>query len=135
VPPKARLQRENVQEERLRILEMVEKGQISAREAEQLLEALGDAAGPQRERAAIGGRMMRLRIRITDLKSGRVKTNINVPLGSWGLVSRLARSRWGRRVAGAYIADIQRAAREGARGHIVDVTDENSGERVEILVE
>jgi hypothetical protein len=108
-----------VQEERLRILEMLEKGRITAREAEQLLDALGEAVAPPRERATIGGRMMRL----------------NVPLGSWGLVSRLARSRWGRRVAGAYIADIQRAAREGARGHIVDVTDENSGERVEILVE
>jgi len=124
-----------MREERLRILELLAKGRLSAREAEELLDALGEAVAPPRERATIGGRMMRLRIRITDLKTGRVKTNVNVPLGSWGLVSRLARSRWGRRVAGAYIADIQRAAREGARGHIVDVTDENSGERVEILVE
>jgi hypothetical protein len=122
-----------VQDERLRILEMLEKGRISAREAEELLDALGEGVAPPRERATLGGRMLRLRIRITDLKSGRMKTNVNVPLGSWGLVSRLARSRWGRRVAGAYIADIQRAAREGARGHIVDVTDDN--ERVEILVE
>jgi hypothetical protein len=124
-----------VQDERLRILEMLEKGRISAPEAEELLDALGESVGPARERATLGGRMMRLRIRITDLKSGRIKTNVNVPVGSWGLVSRLARSRWGRRFAGAYIADIQRAAREGARGQIVDVADEKSGERVEILVE
>jgi hypothetical protein len=124
-----------VQEERLRILELLEKGRISAGEAEELLDALGEPAEPSRERATIGGRMIRLRIRITDLKTGQVKTNINVPLGSWGLIRRIARSRWGRRVAGAYIADIQHAARVGARGHIVDVSDENSGERVEILVE
>jgi len=124
-----------VHEERLRILELLEKGRISAREAEELLDALGEPAERPQERATIGGRMMRLRIRITDLKTGRLKANINVPLGSWRLMRHLARSRWGRRVAGAHLADIQRAAREGVRGHIVDVSDEDSGERVEILVE
>ena len=120
-----------MQEERIRILEMLEKGQITAREAEDLLDALGVAAeSPTAPREKV----RRLCIRITDLRTGKVKTNVNVPLGMWGIVGKMT-NRFVRATTRHYMGDIQRAARQGSRGTIVDVSDENRGERVEIFVE
>jgi hypothetical protein len=38
-------------------------------------------------------------------------------------------------MGGLTLHDVQRAAREGATGHIVDLTNEERGERVEIFFE
>jgi hypothetical protein len=136
-------------EERARILALLQEGKITVEEAEQLLDALG--RGPARPEPS-GGRppggippyrpapsgvppSRRLTIRITDLRSGRVKTHVRLPAGAWGLISKLTRTQLGRRMSGLALQDIQRAAREGGSGHILDVTNDEKGERVEILLE
>ena len=124
-------------EERARILEMLRAGKITVEEAEQLLDALGPT--PQGAEASgappAGARGRRLCIRITDLSSGKVKTDVRLPSGAWGLLARITRTRLGRRMGGLTLHDIQRAAREGATGHVVDLTNEERGERVEIFFE
>lgn len=128
-----------MREERARILELLREGKITVEEAEQLLDALGPAgerAGPSGEPSPTAqARSRRLCIRITDLRSGKVRTNVRLPVGAWGLLSKLTRTRLGRRMSGLALQDIQRAAREGTGGHIVDVTNEDRGERVEIFFE
>jgi hypothetical protein len=121
-------------DDRARILELLREGKITVEEAEQLLDALGP---PSRAAGATGGgkRDRRLCVRITDLRTGKVKTNVRLPPGAWGLLSKLTRTKLGRRLGGHALYDIQRAAREGATGHIVDVTEQDRGERIEIFFE
>ena len=70
-------------EERRRILEMLEQGKITAAEADELLAAL--EVPPTQARVGPGGdRAPRLHIRITDLRSGRVKTDVIIPTGAVG---------------------------------------------------
>ena len=124
-------------EERLRILRLLEEGRINAQEAADLLAAL-EARQERDERFGPGGeRAPRLHIRITDTGSGRVKTDVVVPMGLLG-------RRWSRRIAGLlagrrlhHLADMAgEAAQGGARkGTIVDVNDDKRGERVEIVIE
>ena len=72
-------------EERLRILKMVEQGQISAEDGSRLLEAL--SAGEQRRApttppgvgAEAAGRW--LHVRVTDTRTGRNKVNVTIPMG------------------------------------------------------
>src|SRR5258708_13697932 len=64
------------QEERLKILDMVREGKISAEEGTRLLNAL--QTGDQKSSTTRDPRW--LRIRVTDLKSGQTKVNVNIPM-------------------------------------------------------
>ena len=72
-------------EERLRILRMVEQGQISAEDGSRLLDAL--SAGERRKAqisspsASATGSGRWLRVRVTDARSGRNKVNVTIPMG------------------------------------------------------
>ena len=125
-------------EERLRILRLLEEGRINAQEAADLLAAL-ESRREREEGFPLGGeRAPRLHIRITDTDTGRVKTDVVIPMGLLG-------RRWGRRIAsivGSRVHEklglgheFQAAAAGGRKGTIVDVTDDARGERVEIVIE
>ena len=125
-------------EERARILELLREGKISVDEAEDLLDALGPEA--EREPPASDdwldqGRDRRLCVRITDLKTGRTKVNVRVPAGAWRLLRKLTRTKLGRHVSGIAMHELRRAAQQGSPSHLVDVTDEERGERVEVFFE
>jgi hypothetical protein len=78
-------------EEVLRILEMVKSGKVTPEEGERLLGAIGQ--GGEVKKAAVGKRsMLRVRVDVKDPeKSEQAKVNINVPLTiakkAMGLVS------------------------------------------------
>ena len=128
--------------DRLRILEMLEQQKITAIEAADLLAALGDRG---RDRRRERGRWMAedlapptdrarwIRVRVTDERSGRVRTNVSVPIGMVGFGLGFARRFRG--VPGVGMVDeIFDAVRSGRRGIIFDVANEG-GERVEILID
>jgi len=71
-------------DERKRILEMLQNGKLSAAEALDLLNALDDPA-PKPAAAADGGRFLRVRV-----QSERSKVNVNLPLNLLRVVGRLA---------------------------------------------
>ncbi|MCH8849359.1 MAG: hypothetical protein IIC89_00875 [Chloroflexi bacterium] len=121
--------------ERARILELLREGKITVEEAEQLLDALGTAGAE----AAAGGstsagptKARHLHVRVTNTQTGQVKTDIRIPARGWALLTKLTRTKLGRRMGGLALEDIERAAREGATGHVLDSTNEERGERVEI---
>ena len=121
--------------ERARILDLLREGKITVEEAEQLLDALGTAGGE----ATAGGstsagptKTRRLHVRVTNTNTGQVKTDIRIPARGWALLTKLTRTKLGRRMGGLALEDIERAAREGATGHVLDSTNEERGERVEI---
>ncbi len=65
-------------EERLKILKMIEETKISADEGARLLAALAKA---ERKRAASSpGEGRWLRVRVTDIDSGKTEVNVNLPI-------------------------------------------------------
>src|SRR5512147_1439842 len=71
-------------EERMKILKLIEEGKISAEEGAKLLSAL---SGPRRPPSPPGlrppgmpGAARWLRIRVTDIRTGRSKAAVQIPL-------------------------------------------------------
>ncbi len=127
---------EEMDDERMQILKMVEEHKISAEEGAKLLAAMETGAAPA-ERTA--GRQSRwLRIRVTDLVTGRNKVNVNVPLdvitaaGKLGV--RFGLNKYAER-EGIDLDQLFESIRNGAVGKLVDVADAEGGDHVEIYVE
>jgi hypothetical protein len=130
--------------ERLRILQLLEQGKITAAEAAELLAALGQR-GPETSRRRERGRWLVeemappsdrarwIRVRVTDERTGRVRTNVSVPIGMVGFGLGFARRF--RNVPGVNVVDeVFDAVRSGRRGTIFDVSNDG-GERVEIFID
>jgi len=121
-------------EERLKILRMIDEGKISAEDGAKLLAALGESRKTARKpqvTTRTGARW--LRVRVTDMVTGKAKATVNLPMG---LVDA------GLKIASQYAPDVNlnfeeliQAINEGAEGKIVDVLDEEDGEHVEIFIE
>src|SRR5512140_2146436 len=71
-------------EERIKILKMIEEGKISADEGSKLLSALSDsrrgASIPSRSSGMGSSSARWLRIRVTDVRTGRSKASVQIPL-------------------------------------------------------
>ena len=113
--------------ERLRIVELLEHKQITAAEAAELLAALGDTNRPRGDRARW------FRVRVTDQRTGRVHTNVSVPIGMVGFGLGFAR-RFRNRPGMETVDHLFDAVRSGRRGMVFDVANDG-GERVEIFID
>lgn len=120
-------------EERMKILKMIEEGQISAEEGAKLLAALSSSSR-RRESAAASGQAKWFRLRVRDLSSGRSKVNVNIPMSLVNVGIKMG-ARFAPDVEGLDFDEIMEAIRSGAQGKIVDIVDEEDGERVEIFIE
>lgn len=119
-------------EERLKILQMLEEGKITAEEAAALLRALGSRKPGPTGPPPTGERRF-LHICVTDIGSGKNKVNITVPLQLVKVGLRIAE-----RFAPETEVDWQElteAITTGAMGKIVEIEDKEESERVEIYVE
>ena len=126
----------SVEEERLRVLRMVEEGKLNASEGINLLETLsqGHKTTLSQARSGSGGPQW-FRVRVTDMETGRSKATINIPfsLMDWGM--RIG-AKFAPEVADYNLDDLTKILREeGLGGKIIDVTDDEDGEHVEIFVE
>jgi hypothetical protein len=147
-------------EERLKILTMIEEGKISAAEGSQLLESLNKgpepdadpeitpataatpatattpAAAPRPSPPApvpAGGPRW-FRVRVTDTKSGKPKTTVNLPLNlvNWGM--RIG-AQFAPEVANINLDELGEILQSSTEGKIIDVLDEEDGEHVEIYID
>jgi hypothetical protein len=122
-------------EERMRILQMIQDGTVTAEEGAKLLEALGSGPRKTARRAERIPRDARLlRVRITDLHTGQTKVNVNIPMSLVNVGVRLG-ARFMPANADLDYDNIMDAIQGGASGQIVDVEDVESGEHVEVWVE
>lgn len=122
-------------EERLQILKMIEEGKISAAEGAELLRALSREKGPAAVEPLKGASNPRwFRVRVTDLNSGRNKVNVNIPFGLVNVGLKMG-ARFAPDMEGVNFDELMDAVRSGQQGKVLDVTDEEGGERVEIFVE
>ncbi|MBP9501287.1 MAG: hypothetical protein KBF17_03915 [Candidatus Promineofilum sp.] len=123
-------------EERLQILKMIEEGKISAAEGAELLRAL-DTKGDklQAQEPLKGASAPRwFRVRVTDTTTGRNKVNINIPMGLVNVGMKMG-ARFAPEIEGHRLEELLEAVKYGQLGKVIDVTDEEDGERVEIFVE
>jgi hypothetical protein len=123
-------------EERMQVLRMIQEGKITAEEGAKLLAALrasatrsaGQVAGSDTP-GAVG---KWFRVRVTDLRSGKRKAVINIPLGLVDVGLKLG-ARFG--TSNIDMNEIVSAVKSGAVGKIVDVEDDREQEKVEIYIE
>jgi hypothetical protein len=120
-------------EERMRILNMVKEGQITAEEAARLLEAL-KAGGSAEAAPAAMGKARWLRVRVTDRASGKTKVNVNVPASLLDVALKMG-AHFAPDIEGMDWQAIQAAVKDGVQGRILEVDDESDNERVEIFLE
>lgn len=120
-------------DERMRILRMIQEGKINAEEGARLLAALRESRKEPRPSPVVGrGGKGWLRVRVTDMVTGKAKVTVNLPLG---LVDA------GMNIASQYapdvdFAEIAEAIRGGQmEGKIVDVVDEEDGEHIEVYID
>ena len=128
-PPAASAPSRRMVDERRKILEMVEKGTISAQEAGQLLDALRDQEDSDRRTRR---KPRWVRIRVTDTHDV-VRVNLTLPVGLVRAGLRAGGSIAG--VEGLDTAGLEEMLDRGELGHLLDVQDRDRGERVEIFVE
>jgi hypothetical protein len=131
-------------EERMKILKMVEEGKISPEDGAKLLAALNESAddkarsgagassGYANVRSGSGARW--LRVRVTDMATGKQKVSVNLPIALVSVGTKIA-ARFAPEAESLEINQIVEAIKSGAQGKIIDVMDEEDGEHVEIFVE
>jgi hypothetical protein len=122
-------------EERMKILKMIEEGKLSAEEGSRLLAALTSGIKPG---SAVGGLMASgarwLRIRVTEVGSGRNKASVQIPLSLIDAGMKIG-AHFAPEVEGVNMDQLMEALRSGMTGKIIDVVDDVDSEHVEIFVE
>jgi hypothetical protein len=124
-------------EERMKILKMIEEGKLSAEEGTKLLSALSEQRRPPvppRGMPGMPGGPRWLRIRVTDVRTGRSKASVQIPLALVDAGMKIG-AHFAPEVEGVNMSNVMEALRSGVTGKIIDVTDEEDGEHVEIYVE
>jgi hypothetical protein len=121
-------------EERMKILKMVEDGKITAEDGAKLLAALSDSRKTPATPMPPGGEARWFRVRVTDLATGKTKVNVNIPMGLVNVGIKMG-ARFAPGLDSEQMELIAEALKSGALGKIVEATDEEDGERVEIFVE
>ena len=124
----------------MQILKMLEERDITAAEAATLLSALDVGAEKEKETATTpspGQKARWLRVRVTDQATGKRKVSVNVPIGLVNVAMKVGAKFVPEldEMDSQQVAEAIEAIKNGAQGKIVDVEDDEDGERVEIFVE
>jgi hypothetical protein len=122
-------------EERLKILDMVKDGKISAEDGAKLLAALSSKKEKRARRTIRQRDDRKMRVRVTDTQTGKAKVSVNLPMS---LVEA------GLSIASNFIPDmgtdfdtdeIRDAIQSGMTGLVVDIHDEDDEEHIEVFIE
>jgi hypothetical protein len=120
-------------EERMKILKMIEEGKLSPEEGAQLLSALSRKSAPGIPSAGMIGAKW-LRVRVTDVNTGRSKATVQIPLTLMDAGMKIG-AHFAPEIDGVRMDQLMEALRSGMTGKIIDVIDDEDGEHVEIFVE
>ena len=120
-------------EERLKILKMIEDGKISAEEGTRLLGALNKQKQRRDEQSDSSPRW--LRVRVVDLNTGKESVRVNLPIALVNVGLKMGARFIPDAEQETVMQDLAQALSQGMMGKIVDIIDEEEGQRVEIFVE
>ena len=127
-------------EERMRILSLLEEGKISAAEAARLLDAVREAPGTP-ARSGGGGGSGRVHVQVTDSATGATRVHLTLPAALARFAARLAgKEEVAAELAGAGIsaADLERvqeAIAAGTVGTVLEVADGDRGYRIDLWID
>ncbi len=122
-------------EERMKILKMIEEGKLSAEEGTRLLSALSSGSRLVSSSAGLAASGAKwLRVRVTDIATGRSKATVQIPIALIDAGMKIG-AHFAPEIDGVDMAELMNALRSGVTGKIIDVTDDEDGEHVEIFVE
>jgi hypothetical protein len=124
-------------DERLKILQMLEDGKISADDAAILLRALdgGRRASPRMTAGAADSETGRyLRVCVTDIDTGQTKVNVSVPLAMVHAGLRIA-ERFAPEFGTMDLGELEAMIATEEVGKVMEVVDATDNERVEVFVE
>ncbi|MCF7944024.1 MAG: hypothetical protein K9L75_00635 [Spirochaetia bacterium] len=140
-------------EERMRVLQMIADGKISAEEGAQLLESMGEEAADSRnshtelssyngaegqEKGGLSGiKGKKLRIQVRSRETGKVKVNLKIPLRLARIAEKFVPKEAKKEMEeqGINISQIVDSLDELEDATLVDVSDEDSGEDIRIYIE
>nr|QCO92850.1 hypothetical protein [uncultured bacterium] len=126
-------------EERLRVLQLIQDGKISAEEGIRLLESLDSAtqaaAGKPAGTTPTPGRGARwFRVQVTDTHTGKTRVNVRLPVNVLSAGMKMG-ARFSPEVEGLDMNQLMELIQAGATGQVLDVVDELDGEHVEVFLE
>jgi len=122
-------------DERMKILKMISDGKISAEEGSSLISALSKRSEKDTKFAKRSLSNQMLRVRVTDMSTGKTKVNVNVPMRLVDAGLNIA-AQFTPEMENAQMMDaVKEALAENMTGKIVDVVDEEDREHVEIFIE
>ncbi|HQY90211.1 hypothetical protein [Caldilinea sp.] len=123
-----------ISEERRKVLQMVEEGKLSPEDGARLLAALGQPEEPGTEPAppvsSVDATGRSFRVRVSNVATGKQKVTVNIPLAlvDFGLRFVPASEKFN-------VETLRAAIHNGMTGRIVEVLDDEKGDRVEIFIE
>jgi hypothetical protein len=121
--------------ERLQVLKMIDEGKISADEGAELLRVLSTDEPARPSEPLKGASTPRwFRVRITETKSGKNIVSLDIPFGVVRTGLRMG-ARFVPELNDSEYGDLVEVLKSGQQGKVIDVTDEESGERVEVFIE
>ncbi|MFZ1946755.1 MAG: hypothetical protein WAW06_04355 [bacterium] len=119
-----------MREDRMKILRMIEEGKISADEAAERLDALPcDRPAPEAARET-----RKIRVRITDPKTGKQTVNLTLPVGLAKFVARFIPAKTKKDLAdeGVEIDSVLSQVMSENTGKIVDVESDEGNVQISI---
>ncbi len=125
-------------EERMKILKMIQENRITADEGAKLLKALTASSQKPKHQHTIrpAGGARWLRVRVTDMASGKSKVNVNLPLKLVDAGLNIAAQFAPEDIDVAGLMDaVNEAIDDNLMGKIVDVVDGEDGEHIEVFIE
>jgi len=122
-------------EEKMKILKMLEEKKISSSEAMDLLESLSRLEGKESRSTKSGGRF--LKIRVYESGAAEAKVNVNIPIAWSKFMAPFIEQKIGEKLREkGYEMDVEKireALEVGDVGKIIDIND--GGNKVEISIE
>jgi hypothetical protein len=117
-------------QERMKILKMVADGKITAEEAAKLLSAI--TKSEKQEPAS--GTPKWLRVKVTDIDSGKQQVNVNLPFEMVQIGVRMG-ARFVPEMDGMEIEELLKVVKAGVTGKIADIIDDEDGQRIMLRLE
>jgi hypothetical protein len=122
-------------EERMKILKMISDGKITAEEGSRLISTLSQKSKKEIKFAKRSRSNQMLRVRVTDMSTGKAKVNVNVPMKLVDAGLNIAAQFTPEMENAQMMEAVKEALAENISGKIVDVVDEEDQEHVEIFIE
>lgn len=125
-----------INEERIKILKLIEEKKISVDQASELLSTLQEKT----DEAAYAPNLPAdtpkwFKVRVTDSISGRAKASVSIPFSLLDLGLRIG-AQFSPEISGVDFRELSQILRSSdAEGKLIDVVDDEDGEHVEIFVE